>query len=143
MFLPMFLTPPSPDVVHECSSYRCWYETIFTLIERFYHIFIIMNLSDSNFCAKKLRQTRGAAPHRFLSRIDTYLCRSMERCICACSAYCMRVAGSIHRPCTGNKTTPRIPQNAPQSVLKFQNFPGGAYPQTPLYVSRVYLHQCM
>ena len=27
---------------------------------------------------------------------DRYLCRSMERCICACSAYFMRLAGSSH-----------------------------------------------
>ena len=34
------------------------------------NVFIIMNFSDSDYCAKKLRQTHGAASHRFLSRID-------------------------------------------------------------------------
>ena len=51
----------------------------------------------------------------------------------------MRVAGSIHRPCTilETKLLPEWPKmHHRQSVLKFQNFPGGAYPQTPLYVSR-------
>ena len=68
---------------------------------------------------------------------DRYLVRSMERCIC--SAYFTRVAGSIILPLyTANKTTPRMPQNAPQTVLNFKIFLGEHAPRPPYVAALPY-----
>ena len=71
---------------------------------------------------------------------DRYPCRSIERYICACSAYFMRVAGSIISPLyTANKTTLRMSKNAPQSVLNFKISWGNMRPDLPTWPLRAIL----
>ena len=135
----MFLTPPSPDVVHECSSCRCWYKTIFTLIERFYHIFIIMNLI---FCAKELRQTRGAAPHRFLSLID--ICADPWN---AAYAHVVRIVcvwpAAFIALVLKTKLLPEFPKMHHRASLNFKIFPGEHTPRPPYMLARfTYTNAC-